>query len=584
MEWLQVSKEKLFEILNKATMVQLNGILGYQRGLIDKNKYPGPRKTKLQLIKLLIKLIKDEEYKTNFYKHICETPKSKELYYRLIWKEKSIGLEEAVAEFGLDSKDMTRVDYNEYKFRAHLSLIYKYSHWNENIIYIHERIRPILKLIHPLPDDYKLREAKEIEDTSYTYSNESNILSVITTIEEMLKTNLIAFGKTGEKPLVKSLNILKSTTSNQEFFSIKNMDSLATDMLTRSFSFFYWENQRFNKTPLETLKEFVTLQLNDSFDYTISRVFLSHVRKVKFGKFKDGQLELFDIVQSVIKEIPKSAWVDFATIINYCNYKDYRVDIETPYATKQYYMDVDPEQNYHNDRCYAEYENYNAIIFEPILKGVFFYLGALGLVEIKYNDPISPHDITAKGKPYISQWDGLKYIQLTALGRYIFDFEKSYSTPKAVQTTSTVKFDEYKPIITVDDKDAVMIAKLEPYTEKYDGNRYILSYSKIFKDCKCYKQLESKIDKFYTLFGKPVPVLFDDYFDEIYAKSNLLAKEPSQIVIKLENNKKLFALFMENKKLQDLVIKASGYRIIVSQKELSKVTKILNDNGFFVDF
>ncbi|MEA3490557.1 MAG: hypothetical protein U9R27_01510 [Campylobacterota bacterium] len=588
MKWMQVSDKELFDIINGATMLQLKAITGYQKGLIDQKKYPQPRKNKRQMIELLSKLIKDEEYKTKFYHQLTTTPQSKELYYRLLWKQKEMSVEEGEDKFGLNSNNTTRVDYSEEKFNGHLSLIYKYSYWNEDSIYIHQRIRPILKLIHPLPDDYELREAHQIDDTTYTYSNESNILSIITTIEEMLKTNLIAFGKTGEKPLAKSLNILKSTTSNQEFFPTKKMDSLAMDMLTRSFSFYYWEKQRFKKTPLETLKTFITLQLNDIFSYTISRVFLSHIRKVKFGKYSDEQLELFDIVKIVIEKIPKKGWVDFDNIINYCNYRDFRIDLESSYATERYYMDVDP-QRVHDDRLFAEDKNYNAIIFEPMLKGMFFYLGALGIVELKYNDPLSlssilPNSITAKGKPYISVWDGLRYVKLTALGRYIFDFEERYTAPKIAEKASTVKFDEYKPIITIQNNDAIMLAKLEPYTDKYDSNRYILSYSKIFKGCESNKILEAKIDKFYTLFDKPVPVLFDNYFDEIYAKSNLLKREPSQVVIELENNKALLNIFMNNKKLQELVTKASGYRIIVSRKELPKLTKILKENGFFVEF
>lgn len=585
MKWMQVSDKELFAIINGATMVQLQAITGYQKGLIDPKKYPQPRKSKLQVVELLSKLIKDEQYKTNFYHQITTTPQSKELYYRLLWKQKEMRQEEGESKFGLNLHNTTRVDYSEEKFRAHLSLIYKYDYWNEGTIYIHKRIRPILKLIHPLPDDYELREAHQVDDTAYTYSNESNILSVISTIEEILKTNLIAFGKTGEKPLAKSLNILKSTTSNQEFFSTKKMDSLAIDMLTRSFSFFYWEKHKFKKMPLETLKTFISLQLNDSFNYTISRLFLSHIRKVKFGKYSDGQQELFDIVRRVIESIPKKDWVDFDTIINYCNYRDYRIDLESDYATKNYYMDIDPPgQKMYDDRLYAEDKNYHAIIFEPMLKGMFFYLGALGIMELKYNDPISSNGITAKGKPYISVWDGLRYVKLTALGRYIFDFETNYTAPKRVQKTSAVKFDEYKPIITIQKDDAVMLAKLEPYTEKYDTNRYILSYSKIFRDCKTMKLLNAKIDKFYTLFDQPVPVLFDNYFDEIQSKSNMLKRDLSQIVIELKNDKKLLNLFMNNKKLQKLVIKASGYRIIVSKTDIPKLTKIVRDNGFFVEF
>ena len=67
-------------------------------------------------------------------------------------------------------------------------------------------------------------------------------------------------------------------------------------------------------------------------------------------------------------------------------------------------------------------------------------------------------------------------------------------------------------------------------------------------------------------------------------ESNLLKRNLKQIVIELEDNKRLLNLFMTNQKLQKLFIKAEGYRIIVLKDDISKVTKIVEDNGFFVEF
>jgi hypothetical protein len=41
---------------------------------------------------------------------------------------------------------------------------------------------------------------------------------------------------------------------------------------------------------------------------------------------------------------------------------------------------------------------------------------------------------------------------------------------------------------------------------------------------------------------------------------------------------------MRNQKLQELLIKAEGYRIIVFKEDVSKITRIVKDNGFFVEF
>ncbi|MEA2100249.1 MAG: hypothetical protein U9P72_08970, partial [Campylobacterota bacterium] len=228
--------------------------------------------------------------------------------------------------------------------------------------------------------------------------------------------------------------------------------------------------------------------------------------------------------------------------------------------------------------------NYNVLFFEPIIKASFFYLGALGLFELKYNKPISPYKTVAKDKEYISTWDSLHYVKITELGKYVFGLVDSYEQKKIEKKSTEIKFDEYKPIITIDSKDTITQAKLEPYTDKYDENRYILSYTKIFRDCKNTKALEIKIDGFYKQIEANPPQVFKDFFDEIKENQNSLKKDTKQIVIELKNNKKLLNLFMKNKKLQELVIKAQGFRVIVLKDDVAKLTKIVKDNGFFVEF
>ncbi len=190
----------------------------------------------------------------------------------------------------------------------------------------------------------------------------------------------------------------------------------------------------------------------------------------------------------------------------------------------------------------------------------------------------------AKGVDYISVWDGLKYIKLTPLGQYIFGFSKTYAPKEIKKSKSQLKFDEYKPIITVEPTDVISLTKIEQFTEKYDTNRYILSYNKIFKDCKSYKMVNIKIDSFYSQIEANPPQIFKVFFDNIKDRANRLKRDLKQVVIDLDNNSELLNLFMTNKKLQDIIIKAQGYRIIVEKNNMAKLTKILKDNGFFVDF
>jgi hypothetical protein len=372
---------------------------------------------------------------------------------------------------------------------------------------------------------------------------------------------------------------LKSSTQINEFYDEKKLDIFATDMLTRTFSYYYFEKKWKKLKALDTIKRVITLQFEDKFNFFISRIFANYLKRVRFDRYYNNQEELFKIVNNIIEELPKDDFVSIDNILRYCKYRDMRFHFGYSHKTGEYYVEGN------DDIVYNVGYNYYLIFFDPIIKAVFFYLGAMGLFELKYDKPTSENEnVKAKNQDYLSVWDSLRYIKFTGLGKYIFGLTKSYTPKKVAKKESKIKFDEYKPIITVDKSNTIILTKLESYCDKYDEDRYILSYNKIFKDCKNYKLLELKIENFYKQIESKPPKVFCDFFDNIKLEANLLKRDLKQVVINLKNNKRLLNLFMTNKKLQELIIKAQGYRIIVEKANIPKLTKIVKDNGFFIDF
>ncbi len=583
-QWLELPKYEILKLLNNATMEHLQSITKYSRPLISKSKIGSG---KANLINLFAELLQDEKFKLEFYKILCVTEESKKLYFALLWEQTAMSKEDSIELLG---RDVTTTKYQTYGFSGdklddEFALVSFNGRWGRKKLYIDPRIRTILKLIHPAPDDMLMPATENPEKTKYHYSNEENILSVINTISEMYKTNLINIGKTAEKPLAKTLNIIKNTTTHNDFYKTSKIDNLAIDMLVRSFYFYNMDKNVSKIDGLERLKKFIFLQFADRLSYSISRVFFSHLKKVKYDPYSNNEKKIFSLLKEIIKAMPKDAWVESNQLINFCTYRDISIDLDSEYETTKYFLDVNPiDGNEWDNKIYAEDDNYNAIILEPVIKALFFYLGALGAVELKYDDPVSSRKLTAKAKPYISLWDGLRYVKLTDLGKYLFGFTKNYKVKKVINNHSKVKFDEYKPVITIEKSNFIMIAKLEPYTELHDNNKYTLSYKKIFQGCSTKKLLKIKIDNFYTLFDEPIPVLYDNYFDDILSRANLLKTNSDQIVIELKNDKRLLDLFMQNKKIQEFIIKASGYRVIVSNANLQKLSRIVKDNGFFIEF
>ena len=594
MKFLQKSRDEIKQSLNSCLYKELIEFAKYIDDILgsDFNFKKIHSIQKVILVDRLSIILSTSLLVEKIYHKLSLTPASKYLYTQLIWETNSLVTTEVMQKFSvlfLSEKshwDGITKQKDEFFFIQREESESYYSTYDR--LALRGNFKSILKMLFPIPAELELLEVTDPEslDSYMTYSNEEYIFDFINTISDMLKNNLIEFGKTNEKPLGKTLAMLKSATQIQEFYDEKKLSHLASDMLTRSFSYYYWQIKGFKTKEIDVLRNFVALQFEDKMNFFITRIFLSHLKKVRFDSWYSKQISLFNTLKLIINEMPKDSWIEMSNITKFCKYQDIRIDLDRPSKTDEYYVECEltMDKRVVEEKFYVNERNYNILFLEPILKASFFYLGALGLFELKYDEPYSPYTVKAKGKPYISPWDSLEFVKLSKLGEYIFGLRDSYEQKTIVKKSTTLKFDEYKPIITVDEKDTLSLAKLDSYCDKYDKNRYILSYAKIFKDCNNAKALDLKIEHFYKNIEATPPKVFQNFFDEIKHNRNALKRDLKQVVIELDNNKKLLHLFMQNKKLQELIIKAQGYRVIVLKDNIPKLTKIVKENGFFVEF
>ncbi len=591
MERLALSKTELRSYISKVYISDYEEILKYTREFISPLLLERELKRKNDYVNLFATLFADTTFLDNFLSKLYTNKASQQIYNTLVWEKKVEDVKVLNARYRLHlSTDIP--PYNEHRnaqLKNELALVQQITSYSfkgaSNNVMIKENIRELLQIVLPLPKDYYIVATAEIEETEFAYNNEAGVLNFIGIMEEMMQNSLVEFGKTNEKPLAKSLNILKSSSTSKEFYTEKKLDSFATDMLTRSFYYYYLAHKKFKAEKPESLKEFVLNQLEDNYYFFISRIFLSYLKKVRYDSYYSSERTLLHVLKYILKSLPQDAFVSMKNIIHYCQYRDIKLDIESSYKTDDYNMECDfeAERGVMTDTMYVG-SNYDVLFLEPLLKASMFYFGALGILELRYDEPVSPYIITAKGKPYLTPWDSLKYVKLTKLGEFVFGLRKSYEYKEVAPKKKGLKFDEFKPIITVAKEDTIMRTKLEAYGDKYDADRYILSYAKIFKDCRNKKALDLKIDGFYKQIEANPPKVFKEYFDAILKNANLLKRDLKQVVIELKNNPKLLQLFMKNKKLHDLVIKAEGYRVIVLKDNIPKLTKIVKENGFFVEF
>ena len=559
-----------------------------------KNKRYLTQIKKMSLVEMLVELFTNHGFVLTFYQHLSKTSLSAYLYGQLVWEKAILKKETIDPKFSdaFEKIELQSYMHESFPLKDECTLIFRQIIINysgeKDYLFIEPSLRNILKLLLPIPKDYTLHPLTTSPQTDFSYSNEEDIFPAIQLLSEMIDNKLISFGKTNEKPMAKSLNLIKETNTILEFYSEKKQDAFVADILTRSL-YYYRQRFQFKSKELDTLKTLINYQFSDALHFSISRLFASHLKKIRFGRYQNQQEELFKLLTYIIGAIAQKSWVSVENIFKHTYYKDLYFNFEQSYDTESYEFISDTvitRWNEEENKVLSVGDHHAELFHEPILKGAFFYLGALGLLELKYDKPISPYPhIKAKDKEYISVWDGLKYIKLTKLGEYIFNLSSSYSPKEmVVKKDTSIKFDEFKPIITVAKSNTLMIAKIEPFVEKLDNERYILSHAKLFRECKSVKMLKEKIEKFYKNIEQKPPQVFVDFFEECISNANPMKRNLKQIVIELKENKKLLNLLMSHKKLQELFVKAEGYRILVFKDDIPKLSKILKENGFFLEF
>ncbi len=583
----KIYKEKLKKSLANFRVEDFNDLYKFSKNFISKSYSSNKNRKKLDYIYLFEKLLDDKEYLDAFLKKLYETECSKNIYYTFIWLKYVVIQQDEIYKLCKDIENYLpyEINYKGSKLYDNLGFINvdkDYHHDNKIFFFISENIRMFLQYILPRPEDYNLLPLlpEKIKPTKYSYENETGILDFINIASDMFESGLIEFNKAGTKPLAKTIKMLKSSIGIKEFYQEKPLNDYVSNLLLITFFGFYHKKKKLHKKPIENLKEFITTL--DYWVYTeIYKILLTHLKGI-VSYYYSG---IYKFAQKIFKDFPSNNFVSIENILHYAIYRDIKLDINSRYDTNRYKMDVvlQNEMFYFEDYVLVE-ENYNELFYFPYIKGIMFYFAALGIVEIRYDEPISKSSYKQRGKDFVLPWDGLRYVRLTELGRYIFGHIDKYKPKEIKKAKQEIKFDEYKPIITINPNDMVLKTKVEKYAEPIDKKRYILSYAQIFKDCKTKKQLKNKIDNFYEIIEKNPPQIFKDFLSKIEQNTNLFKKKTDEIVIELKNNKELLNLFLTNHKLKEMIIKAEGYRVIVLKSDLPKFTKIVKENGFFVEF
>jgi hypothetical protein len=117
--------------------------------------------------------------------------------------------------------------------------------------------------------------------------------------------------------------------------------------------------------------------------------------------------------------------------------------------------------------------------------------------------------------------------------------------------------------------------------DKISENCYKVTFGSFLKSCDTRDDIEGKVSLFRKQVSAKPPRIWEDFLNGILDKIDPLIPEPDLSVFKLKEHPELIELMARDEVLQKYILKAEGYHVLISARNLYKVKKRLEAFGYF---
>lgn len=461
--------------------------------------------------------------------------------------------------------------------------------------YLPDDLRDLFKAFLPPPPGYDLDFLDEIDSTEHIFRNEGQIISSLDLIMAYIDQGHLKFSKSGEKVLVRSLKEMAEYCRVEEFYrsgdpAVKYMRaSLLTEFILDSV-------MPDIADPVHRFKKLILKQLFG----TSARPSRYRLRDLLFHLNGFPQLEssyaapslqekeervrihLFDL----FSRLSTDHWVSLGNLYTYCLYRGKDFEIVDRYQATHflYYSQEDTEDQYVYTSRRTPVNNplYGPAMLAPFVKGFMFLAAGFGLVDIAYDPPENNPSVRRKGKPYVSVFDGLRYVRLSRLGAYVLGKSGAYAA--AVEApTARLALDDRRLLITLEGEDKLKTLTLEKIGEPISESAFRVTHASFLKGCNNEADIQQKMKLFREQISDDPPAVWTDFLKNIQVRINPLTRAGNTVLYKLKPDPELISLVATDPILKEHILKAEDYHIAVENKHLRTVMDRLASFGYFID-
>lgn len=218
----------------------------------------------------------------------------------------------------------------------------------------------------------------------------------------------------------------------------------------------------------------------------------------------------------------------------------------------------------------------HALITRPLLKGYGYLMASLGLLEIEEEEPEKLLKKNGTFSP-VSPFDGLTRVRVTSFGAWCLGI--SEEKPELPPVHYEAIADRRLPLVTYRGQSVECKVFLERIGDPIGEDRFRISEASFIRDCRNEEDIEHRVAEFHRLIARDPADHWNELFSRIRDRSRLFEHEEPCMMIKLPAERDVRRLFIEEKKLSSLVVRAEGGRIVVPQRNYNKLRKALEAYG-----
>lgn len=450
-------------------------------------------------------------------------------------------------------------------------------------LYLDYDILRVIRKYMKKPEEYNIIPQKKIK-ANLVNSNEKELIENFKMYFEFYSQGGVKLSSSAKILKESKLNMKKYCNITEYYEDSKDLDYLKTETIALFFFLVkdkYIDENYFKVSNIKNIVgDFISGELIKEENYHYTSLYLNYLKGVKnIWKSKEEIKRGFATIKKIIDELPDDKPVSVDNIIKAILYRDEFIEIiDVKDAYDYIYIN---EANYERTKI-LNYEKYQMYVVIPFIKSVLFLLGVLGVFEIYYDYPSINNSLYLKNG-YLSKYDGIKYIKFTELGRYCFDRIDEYDF-KNTKEDGEVILDEDRLIATLMGDAPVKTMFLERVSQRIATNKYKFTRENFLRGISSSKEIEERINEFYTKITSEPNQLWREFFEDILEKSSVIKAESQFVVLKLKNDKELIKTITKDERFKPLMLKGEDFHLLIKSENVSEVISLFKEHGYYVNF